>query len=123
MNGNLAEVFNTYNVNILFTVAALPSKVSVGGPGPMMAMPPGATQGGNASLIVPGIPQGNNQKQPSVIQGQVVQQPLPKQMIEQSNSKQQAVKEVNQIAKTFGDEDDHHDSEAQLLISRKARKS
>ena len=67
---------------ILFTVAALPSKVSVGGPGPMMAMPPGATQGGNASLIVPGIPQGNNQKQPSVIQGQIVQQPQPKQMIE-----------------------------------------
>jgi hypothetical protein len=75
MNGNLAEVFNTYNVNILFTVAALPSKVSVGGPGPMMSMPPGgATQGGNSSLIVPGIPQANSEKQPAIIQGQVVQQ-------------------------------------------------
>ena len=29
MNGNLGEVFNTYNVNILFTVAALPAKVSM----------------------------------------------------------------------------------------------
>ena len=91
MNGNLAEVFNTYNVNILFTVAALPSKVSVGGPGPMMAMPPGATSGGNASLIVPGIPQGNNEKQPSVIQGQIVQQPQPKQMIELNKLKEHAV--------------------------------
>jgi hypothetical protein len=27
------EVFNTYNLNILFTVAALPSKVSLGLPG------------------------------------------------------------------------------------------
>jgi len=32
MNMNLADVFNTYNVNILFTVAALPSRVSLGVP-------------------------------------------------------------------------------------------
>ncbi len=33
MNGNLGEVFNTYNVNILFTVAALPARVNMmGGP-------------------------------------------------------------------------------------------
>ncbi len=32
MNQNLAEVFNTYNRNILFTVAALPSRVSLGMP-------------------------------------------------------------------------------------------
>jgi len=32
MNGNLVDVFNTYNVNILFTVAALPAKVSMVGP-------------------------------------------------------------------------------------------
>ena len=31
MNGNLVDVFNTYNVNILFTVAALPAKVSMVG--------------------------------------------------------------------------------------------
>ena len=30
MSKNLIEVFNTYNVNILFTVAALPSRVSLG---------------------------------------------------------------------------------------------
>jgi hypothetical protein len=38
MNMNLTEVFNTYNVNILFTVAALPSRVSLGMP---MQMPYG----------------------------------------------------------------------------------
>ena len=39
MNGNLGEVFNTYNVNILFTVAALPAKVSmIGGPPSMAPM-------------------------------------------------------------------------------------
>ena len=38
MNKNLTEVFNTYNVNILFTVAALPSRVSLGLP---MALPGG----------------------------------------------------------------------------------
>ena len=32
MNKNLLEVYNTYNVNILFTVAALPSRVSLGMP-------------------------------------------------------------------------------------------
>jgi len=42
MNGNLGEVFNTYNVNILFTVAALPARVGLAGgpPGMMPAMPP-----------------------------------------------------------------------------------
>ena len=47
MNGNLVDVFNTYNVNILFTVAALPARVSVGGP---LGAPPGS--GGNANLIM-----------------------------------------------------------------------
>ncbi len=32
MSQNLSEVFNTYNVNILFTVAALPARVSLGVP-------------------------------------------------------------------------------------------
>lgn len=32
MSVNMQEVFNTYNVNILFTVAALPSRVSLGLP-------------------------------------------------------------------------------------------
>lgn len=32
MNMNLADVFNTYNVNILFTIAALPSRVALGLP-------------------------------------------------------------------------------------------
>jgi hypothetical protein len=40
MSHNLIEVFNTYNVNILFTVAALPARVSVGIPMQMMMMPP-----------------------------------------------------------------------------------
>ena len=30
MNSRLEEVFNTYNVNILFTVFALPCSVSLG---------------------------------------------------------------------------------------------
>ena len=54
MNGNLGEVFNTYNVNILFTVAALPAKVSlIGGPPSMapMIQPPANN---NAALIMPG---------------------------------------------------------------------
>lgn len=38
MNKNLTEVFNTYNVNILFTVAALPSRVSLAMP--MIQQPP-----------------------------------------------------------------------------------
>ena len=32
MNKVLVDVFNTYNVNILFTVAALPSRVALGLP-------------------------------------------------------------------------------------------
>ncbi len=56
MNGNLVEVFNTYNVNILFTVAALPARVALG-QGPIMAPPqqPGTQnqallmQGGNSA--------------------------------------------------------------------------
>jgi hypothetical protein len=71
MNGNLAEVFNTYNVNILFTVAALPSKVSLAGPGPIMSLPPAGTQGGNANLIMGGIPSAN-QLTAGVANGQVV---------------------------------------------------
>ncbi len=49
MNGNLVDVFNTYNVNILFTVAALPAKVSLAGP--MLGQPP-AIGGGNSNLIM-----------------------------------------------------------------------
>jgi len=46
MQAQIHEVFNTYNVNILFTVAALPARVSLGLPlgGPQllqMAPPPG----------------------------------------------------------------------------------
>lgn len=51
MNGNLVDVFNTYNVNILFTVAALPAKVSM--VGPMLGQAP-ATGGNNANLIMGG---------------------------------------------------------------------
>lgn len=36
MSVNMQEVFNTYNVNILFTVAALPSRVSLGLPMAML---------------------------------------------------------------------------------------
>lgn len=48
MNATIAEVFNTYNVNILFTVAALPARVALGlpmgAPGLLQGPP---TQGGN----------------------------------------------------------------------------
>ena len=50
MNNNLTEVFNTYNVNILFTVAALPSRVSKG----FVAPPIGG--GGLPSLMQSGSP-------------------------------------------------------------------
>ena len=53
MNGNLGEVFNTYNVNILFTVAALPARVSMQGPPGMMPMMPPPVVNPNAGLIVP----------------------------------------------------------------------
>ena len=43
MNQMLNEVFNTYNVNILFTVATLPSRVSLGLP-PAMPMNGGTPQ-------------------------------------------------------------------------------
>lgn len=46
MNNNLTEVFNTYNVNILFTVAALPSRVSKG------FVPPPIGGGGAPSLFI-----------------------------------------------------------------------
>ena len=52
MNGNLVDVFNTYNVNILFTVAALPAKVSMMA-GPALGQPP-ASGGNNANLIMGG---------------------------------------------------------------------
>ena len=48
MSMNLQEVFNTYNVNILFTVAALPSRVSLGLP---MALAVGG-QPGNPSQFI-----------------------------------------------------------------------
>jgi len=51
MNANLVDVFNTYNVNILFTVAALPAKVSLGGP--ILGQPPAASSG-NSNLIMGG---------------------------------------------------------------------
>jgi|CryBogDrversion2_10_1035300.scaffolds.fasta_scaffold47073_1 hypothetical protein len=62
MNGNLVDVFNTYNVNILFTVAALPAKVSLA---PMLGAPGGGA-GGNANLIMsPSTqPPGGNPAQP-----------------------------------------------------------
>ena len=44
MNGNLGEVFNTYNVNILFTVAALPARVALAGGPPGLMMPPPQNQ-------------------------------------------------------------------------------
>ncbi len=38
----MGAVFNNYNVNILFTVSALPSRVSLqGAPSQMMVAPPG----------------------------------------------------------------------------------
>lgn len=51
MNLNLAEVFNTYNRNILFTVAALPSRVSLGIPLslPIGGVPVNKQQLGNSS--------------------------------------------------------------------------
>ena len=39
MSQQISEVFNTYNVNILFTVAALPSRVALGLPQGNMVMP------------------------------------------------------------------------------------
>ncbi len=43
MQANILEVFNTYNVNILFTVAALPARVALGlpmGAPQLLQMPP-----------------------------------------------------------------------------------
>lgn len=37
MNQNILQVFNAYNENILFTVAALPAKVTLSGGPPQMA--------------------------------------------------------------------------------------
>ena len=50
----MAEVFNTYNVNILFTVAALPARVALGLPpgGPGMLLAPGGA--GQPSMNVGG---------------------------------------------------------------------
>ena len=61
MNGNLNEVFNTYNVNILFTVAALPAKVALAG-GPPGAMPMLPSPKGNAGLIMPGTAPGSDNR-------------------------------------------------------------
>lgn len=61
MNAEISEVFNTYNVNILFTVAALPARVALGLPMGMPGAPqraiggPGFTSsGGNTQLLQPG---------------------------------------------------------------------
>lgn len=51
MNAQIAEVFNTYNVNILFTVAALPARVALGLP---MSAPGGLLAGAPTN---PGVPQ------------------------------------------------------------------
>lgn len=110
MNGNLVDVFNTYNVNILFTVAALPAKVSM--VGPMLGQPP-AAGGNNANLIMGG---GNqpplimaSQSQNTTVQGQPAQ------------IQQKQIQEAPKTAKVFGDEDDP-DSESQLLISAKEKR-
>ena len=56
MNAQIAEVFNTYNVNILFTVAALPARVSLGLP---MSAPGGLLSGAPTSS---GAPSQNQQQ-------------------------------------------------------------
>lgn len=106
MNGNLVDVFNTYNVNILFTVAALPAKVSL--VGPMNGQLPVVGGSGNSNLIMGGGPSGAGLAPPMInqYQSQTAGQAPPV----QNNQKQ--VQQPPLIAKTFGDEDDLHDSEA-----------
>jgi len=50
MNAQIAEVFNTYNVNILFTVAALPARVALGLP---MSAPGGLLSGAPTNQGMP----------------------------------------------------------------------
>jgi hypothetical protein len=49
MNNHLHEVFNTYNINILFTVFALPCRVSLGF-NPAIMSQPGQPGGGTTSI-------------------------------------------------------------------------
>lgn len=71
MNAEISEVFNTYNVNILFTVAALPARVSLGLPMGGAPMQGGFTQSGaNNQMLIPGIGGG----QPPMINYQQQQQ-------------------------------------------------
>lgn len=52
MNQSIHDVFNTYNVNILFTVAALPARVALGfNPMGMVPQLPGGGVGGGNILI------------------------------------------------------------------------
>ena len=124
MNGNLGEVFNTYNVNILFTVAALPAKVALGGgpPGmvPMIQPPPNT----NAALIQPGQtppPRGGS--------GGVPQNEAKANFIPQTTQKVGVNGLAPQVGKKFGEDDieggsgyvsaavpDEEDGEAQILI-------
>ena len=102
MNGNLGEVFNTYNVNILFTVAALPARVSLGGPPGMMPMmqPPANS---NAGLIMPGqVPHFQATNDPKV------------NVIPQPNTKFQPTGQAPQMGKKFG-EDDIDESKKHLV--------
>ena len=102
MNGNLGEVFNTYNVNILFTVAALPARVSLGGPPGMMPMmqPPANP---NAGLIMPGqAPQYQTANEPKV------------NVIPPANNKLQSSGQAPQVGKKFG-EDDIDESKKHLV--------
>ena len=95
MNGNLGEVFNTYNVNILFTVAALPAKVNmIGGPPGMapMIQPP---SNNNANLIIPG----NSGNRTPVVEPKV-------NVIPPTNQKQITSGQAPNVGKKFGEDDD-----------------
>ena len=113
MNGNLGEVFNTYNVNILFTVAALPAKVALGGgpPGmiPMIQPPPNT----NAALIQPGkSPAPRNDSGGGVPQSEAKAYIVP-----QSTQKIITTGQAPQVGKKFG-EDDVDDSQKHLVRHR-----
>ena len=110
MNGNLGEVFNTYNVNILFTVAALPAKVALGGgpPGmvPMIQPPPNT----NAALIQPG----QNPTPPRSGGAGVPQNEAKANFIPQTTMKVANSGQIPQVGKKFG-EDDVDDSQKHLV--------
>jgi len=103
MQAQIHEVFNTYNVNILFTVAALPARVSLGLPlgGPQLLQMAPPSGGMVQHQHLPPPPNAGSQARGAIPAGQAAPRTAP------------------QVNKKFEEEDNHDVSGEELSANTK----